>query len=207
MTEFIKSNPLSYRHDVYLDDDVAEPAIYRDLVQLLNHSTQQDEIHIHINTFGGRLDTTIAVIAAMGQTQARTYTYISGHAYSAGSMIFLAGDIPVVHELSDIMIHAPSGGNFGKHSERVASSQHNDKHIKNIYYNYYNNFLSKNEIEDILEGKDLYLCFEDIIERLERRLEIINKEYQEQNENDNINEDNLLKKTKKELVKLLLEKD
>ena len=27
---FIKSNPTSYRHDVYLDGDVEQPSMYRD---------------------------------------------------------------------------------------------------------------------------------------------------------------------------------
>lgn len=204
---FIKSNPVSYRHDVYLDDDVEEPAVYRDLIQLLNHAAQQDEIHIHINTYGGRMDTTIAVIAAMGQTQAQTYTYISGHAYSAGSMIFLAGDIPVVHEFSDLMIHAPSGGDFGKHSERVASMKHSDKHIKSIYHSYYHYFLTEEEIDDIIEGKDLYLGFDEIVERLEHRLEMINRSYQEGLAENQVSEKELLKKTKSDLVKMILKKD
>jgi len=202
--DFIKSLPTTYRHDVYLDDDVVEPAVYRDLVQLLNHAAPQDEVHIHINTYGGRMDTTIAVIAAMGQTQAQTFTYISGHAYSAGSMIFLAGDIPVVHEFSDLMIHAPSGGDFGKHSERTASIKHSEKHVKSIYHAYYRHFLSEKEIDDILEGKDLYLCFDEIVERLEYRLEAMNEEMQEQSTGQSISKKELLKKTKKELVDYLL---
>ncbi len=206
---YIKSTPTSFRYDIYLDTSIGEPSGYRELLDILKGSGNSDEIHLYINTFGGHLQTTIALVHAMSQCQGTTFTYIEGHAYSAGGVLFLAGDVPILSEFSDLMIHAPIGGEYGKHSDVISSLDHNKRMIRDFYLSCYENFLSEEEINSVIAGTDIYLNYDEIVERLTHRQECNEKAAQELLEEikeveKEFSKEELLKKSHAELVSMIL---
>ncbi len=54
---------------VYISKPIVEPAAYIPLIQYLNTRTPNDEVHIHFNCPGGRVDTGIQLITATRNCQ------------------------------------------------------------------------------------------------------------------------------------------
>jgi len=154
---------------------------------------------------GGRTDTAIAFIHAMLACQGDVYTHLEGSAYSAGSMLFLAGHIPVIYPLADMMSHTYSGGIAGKAPDIKAKIFHSSKTSRQLIELVYQDFLTESEIEKMLDGKDYYFDFDEICERLDKR-EKIRKERDkaEMDQLPAVSREELLKLTKKEILNTLL---
>lgn len=84
-----KSFNVNY-HSVFLDEDIAEPSEYRELISLLLSATELDTIDLIINNGGGRLDAARAVIEAIKNSSAVVKATIVGECHSAASMIALS---------------------------------------------------------------------------------------------------------------------
>lgn len=90
-----------------------------------------DPITLLINTDGGRVDETLAVIGAIENSITPVVTWNIGKAYSGGFLIYLAGHKRVTNKYSSFMYHQLSGGNYGKlydMSERI-EEQHKKQKI------------------------------------------------------------------------------
>lgn len=61
------------RHDVFLDTDISEPSNYRDLISLLFNAGENDTINIFINSQGGHLNSALAIIEGIKQSNTQTH--------------------------------------------------------------------------------------------------------------------------------------
>lgn len=196
--------PIKFKYEIFLDDDVVEPSEYRDDLMTLRNAHRGDEVHIYINTYGGRLDTTVEFIQAIWNCEADVYTHLT-KGYSAGSIIFLAGHIPVVYEFADMMIHHASGGYWGKMSDVLPQTKHCEKQVKEIYKSVYSGFLTDEELNSVLDGKDYYFLYDEIVERLEKRAKKHSEEAEQfHKENHSVNEAELKKMTKQQIIDMIL---
>lgn len=67
-------------------------------------------IKIYINTDGGNVDIALAIVSAIQASKTPVHTYVLGKAYSAGSIILIAGHKRFAFEYSNILIHEGSLG-------------------------------------------------------------------------------------------------
>lgn len=73
----------------------------------------KDSITVHINSVGGSLYVGVAIYNRLKGLAAKITTVNDGLAASAGSLIFMAGDIRKMHSGSNLMIHEAAGFLYG----------------------------------------------------------------------------------------------
>ena len=153
--------------DVYITSEIVDPIEYNELCHVLRGASSKEVIRLHINTPGGRLDSATMIIDAVNQSDAYIIGVLSGTVASAGTMIALACDELECSSYLEFMIHYFSGGTGGKGNEIKAHSSFINKHMPMIFKKMYAGFLTETEIDDVIEGKDIWLNGDEVLERFE----------------------------------------
>lgn len=151
--------------DAYLTDGIDEPANYNELCHILRHSERGDTIALHINTPGGMVDSAFMIIDAIKQSKAKVTAYLTGTVASAGTMIALACDNLQVADHTSFMIHNYSAGLSGKGHEMKARQEFVDKSLNIAFKSFYSGFLTDKEMEEVIDGKDIWIGKEEILDR------------------------------------------
>lgn len=154
---------------VFLDETVREPKYYRNLLQCIDNLSEDDMLQIVINSYGGALDGAMAIISAIQGTDAHVQVLVDGVAASAASMIALAAPSLFIADNSVFMIHSATFGSVGKQSDVISHVTFLDRRIKSIMQDIYKGFLTDQELQDVLTGREIWLDTASIIERLEAR--------------------------------------
>lgn len=153
--------------DAYIMAEIVNPIEYNELCHLLRNANSKEVIRLHINTPGGRLDSATMIIDAIAASDAYIIGVLSGSVASAGTMIALACDELECSSYLEFMIHYFSGGTGGKGNEIKAHSNFIDKHMPMVFKKMYAGFLTNKEIEDMIEGKDIWLNGDEVLARFE----------------------------------------
>lgn len=156
----------SIDHHYYLVGEIGEPEEYLDLFAGLREAQQGDVFHIHINTPGGLFCTAAQIIHHMRHSKAYIHTYAEGKVISGGSLVFFSGHALHVGELSEFLAHAPHGADYGKVADVLGHSQHKMAYAKDFYDSVYKPFYSDEEVEQILNGKELWETASQVEKRL-----------------------------------------
>jgi ATP-dependent protease ClpP protease subunit len=155
----------------YISGEIKEARYYAELLNVLKTAEVHDTVILYINSEGGDLFTTIQIISAIEKSSANVITSLDGCAYSAATMIFLAGKKHIISPYCTFMIHNYSGAMVGKGHEISSQLKFTDNFIKTFTNKIYKNFLTQAEINDVINGKDLWM---DAVE-VEKRLKKMNK--------------------------------
>ena len=162
---------VSNEYDVSIRDAIDSNDYFADLIELMRTATQEDVFHLYFSTDGGMLDATQELLAAMSVTEATVVGHLVNKAISAGSIIFLNCHEWQVYAGSHMMAHQMSyiagGGNQNVKGQVDFYARMNEKLVKNTY----TGFLTPEEIQDVLNGKDVYLEDVEVAERLEQYAE------------------------------------
>lgn len=156
-------------HHFYIIDEIGESDEYLDLINVLKTAEQQDTIFVYLNTPGGNLFTAIQIMSAIRNTAATVVTCLEGEVCSAGTMLFLCGHKQIVNPNCSFMIHNYSAGIGGKGHEIASHVAFRNEYSRKLMNDIYVNFLTTKEIEEVLDGKDIWLSSDQVIERLEKK--------------------------------------
>lgn len=165
----------------YINEAIAEADDYVELIDALYQGQPNHTIYIHLNTPGGRLDVTMQIINAIRSSEATVVGIADGQVASAGSLILFSCPNIGVQPMSYVMLHDGSEGAFGKANENLKQAQFTSKLLSKIAHSVYEPFFTKEEIDTVLDGKDMWLSSEDVEERI--------KQVKEQFEGENIAEE------------------
>lgn len=176
--------PIARRIVIRINSPIGEPDEWSEEVGAIQTATENDIIHIYINSPGGNLFTTTELLSAMLQSKAHIITEITGEACSAGMLLFLAGHEFMVSDDASAMCHGASYGAYGTQGQVHDNVMHSTKHLTKLAYKYYEGFLETDEIERLLEGKEYWMEAEEIIERLEKRADYWEKKLAEEVEEE-----------------------
>ena len=97
---------------------------------------QAAEIELHINSFGGRVDQALAMLAAIERHTGRVVAYIDGVAASCASWLALAADEIHIAKNAEIFIHRASSyiyGNAEELEKEAVVLRSYDERIINLY--------------------------------------------------------------------------
>lgn len=142
-------------------DDFAEE------LQALMAAGEQDTVHLEIVSGGGSLDTCIMIRRALAQCKAKTVAWIGPMCASAATAIALGCDEWEVDDMSSFMVHTGSfAPGYGKARDVEAATLHNVRQIERFVKTVYSGFLSEDEIHRVLDGKEMYLDGEELVQRL-----------------------------------------
>lgn len=162
---------------VVLNSRIQEPDYYTALINRIDDLGEGDSLILQLDNVGGDVDGCLALVDAIENTPADVTAVLSGRVYSAASIIALRCPQIQVGPYARMMIHSWSGvGGFGKYNEVVADYEFNQKFLKSFFCDTYKHFLTDQEIQQVLDGKDLYVGAEGILERLERKNDLLLKE-------------------------------
>lgn len=166
--QYKQTIPVNLYH-FYIIDEIGEPGMFLDLINTLKTAEEHDTIFIYLNTPGGSLQTTIQIISAMRQCAANIVTCLEGEVCSAGTLIFLAGNKHIVNPNCTFMIHNYSQWIGGKGNEVALRVKYSEQHFKKLAMDLYKGFLSEQEIQSVIEGKDYWMDSDEVIRRLNSR--------------------------------------
>jgi len=117
---------------LYIPDDI-NPATIAPVVRqaLAIHMVKSPApVSVIINSTGGDIDVGFNLIEILLGMKRTIVTYALGGAYSAGFLIYLAGDIRIATPRSSFMLHQYSWAVDGKHHELVASRVKQDHMVR-----------------------------------------------------------------------------
>lgn len=153
-------------YSIYLSNSVVEPAAYDEVCHLLRQVNEDDKVNLYLNTPGGALISGLALIHAMRESKATITTILNPQAFSMGALIFLCGDVRIAPPNSLLMFHHYSGGLSGKGNEQVAELSAINTWFEEAMHDTCSPFLTKKELRDVLQGKDLWMGSAEINKRL-----------------------------------------
>lgn len=163
---FKRTMPVSI-YDFYISDEIkSDVDVYIELIHTLKTADVNDTIFIYLNTPGGDLYTTVQLLSAMNASHAKIVTCMEGRVCSAGTFIFLKGDVKLINPHCTFMIHNYSQTTSGKGNEVVQQINYMGDYFNRLAADIYKNFLTKKEIDEVIRGNDLWFHSNEVAERL-----------------------------------------
>lgn len=163
----------------WLDEGVVEPSYYREMIQVLLTAQEDDVIELIISNGGGQLDSAVNIITAIRSCAGHVHGVIMSECHSAASMIALACHSVHVTPLASMMIHQASTWYGGKFGDMATYVKHMEKRLDMLLDDFYEGFLSAEEITEVKNGGDVWLLASEIEERLEKREEYMEAKMEE----------------------------
>jgi len=190
-------------HEVFLDSTIDEPNKYRELISLLINAGENDKIHLFINSNGGHLDTAGAIISGILSSRAEVTAFLMGATHSAASLISMYCHAVHVYDTAYMMIHTASFGSSGNTPTVKAHTDFTIKQCEKLMLDAYEGFLTKAEMDKVLNGLELWFNAEEIKPRLKKRFEAV--QLQDKKAAEKANEIAEPKPTKKTKIKVKVE--
>lgn len=193
------NNPLRIQHlptgdiiDFFMPYEIEDSEDFIDFLRAVREAKSTDAIRIHIDCCGGNVDTAYIIRDTLNISQATIEIFVEGMCASAATIIMLAGDQWEILEHAHVMVHAWTGGVYGKWHEQKSRFHFDEKCYETAWRKTYKEFLTDQEIEEVLNGKDIWLTAEETLNRLGkfkekdiRRQQLIDKIAREKQEEIN----------------------
>lgn len=176
----LKAN--AYIHEFYISGAIEGPEEYVEWFNVIRNASEYDTVKLYINSGGGNLDTALQFMRVLTDTAANTVASVEGSCMSAATMIMLSCDAIEVSPHSLFMFHNYSGGTLGKGGEMADQILFERAWSKTFLNEVYKWFLSSEEIEAILNNRDIWLTSEQVAERLKVVMEMRQLEQDENSE-------------------------
>lgn len=165
---FVKQK-VARQFTVTIDEPFVSPSYYRGIVSMLMGATEDDTVIFLINSPGGQLNGLLALVEGVKMTDAITLAVLVGECASAASMFALHCDTIFVSDNATMLCHNISYGTGGKGSDILSHVQHVSKTSEKLLRKTYEHFLSKTEIDEMINGREIYLDSDEIKQRLEQK--------------------------------------
>lgn len=143
-------------------------------IEALQVAEEDDVFIVNISTPGGDMDATDTFLQALEATEARVVFVASGGVHSAGTLILMRAHHEQV-AFSDgfnALVHNGSVGFGSKYSDWVSAAAYTKVHMDTVMRTAYKGFLTDDEIEAMLIGKDFWFGAEEFRARLQKRNEL-----------------------------------
>lgn len=163
---------------VPIDEAVKEASYYRSVTYGISELSEGDIVEFNINSPGGNLNGLIALLSAISETEAHVVANITGECHSAASILALNCDEIRVSPHCTMLVHHVSFSTGGKAADIRAYVNHLNENTEELLRKTYTHFLSESEIENVLNGLQLWLDADEVIARLEKKQEIEYKEFE-----------------------------
>jgi ATP-dependent protease ClpP protease subunit len=168
---YFPCKPVAQVHEFYLTGEITSPDDYIEWFDAIRHASEHDLVKIYINSFGGDLFTAIQFMRVLADTEASVIASVEGACMSAATMIFMCADSFEVTPHSIFMFHNYSGGVIGKGGEMIDQLKHERRWSERLLKEIYHDFMTNEEIDAMLSNKDLWMDGEEVVKRMNARIE------------------------------------
>jgi len=138
-------------------------------IEALEAAEEEDQVVISLQSCGGNVDVSGGFIHAMEKCACPIHIVASGGVHSAGTHILLQADSFELSRNFNSLIHNGSSGSFGNLNEYHAKSDFDKKFLYEYYKEIYSGFLSDQEFDEMMLGKNIWLDAQGWMERSEQR--------------------------------------
>ena len=176
------SRAMTNLHEFYLVGSIGKAEDYLEWFDVIRHASKNDIVKIYINSEGGNLFTAIQFMRVLTDCEATVMVSIEGACMSAATMIMLCADAFEISPHSMFMFHNYSGGTIGKGGEMYDNIVHERKWSDALLHEIYEDFLTTEEIDKILDNKDMWMDSDEVLDRLEARIEKLTAEAEAEKE-------------------------
>lgn len=192
---FFVQTQVARQYTVTIDEPFIQPSYYRGVISMLMNATEADSVIFLLNSPGGMYAGLVALIEAVKMTDATTMAVLVGECASAASIFALHCDTMFVSDNATMLCHYVSYGTQGKGSDVLAHVEHTTKVSNKLVCDTYKYFLTDQEIEELIAGRQIYLDSDEIKERLDKKQQILDKINSE--EENEVQEEAPVKKTRR----------
>ena len=173
--------PVTTNHfTVWFTNSIEDVSFYDHVLHLLYMAEEGDVIDLMISSYGGSLDTLLALRSAIGVSQAQVTGHLLANASSAAGMLLLSCHNFVVNEFATFHAHTASYGSYGKTDDVKSQVDFITKQTEEIVRSVYRFILDDTEIQKLLDGKEFYFDHREISSRLQHREQKRMEEAQEE---------------------------
>jgi len=156
--------------NIFIFDGIESAEQFIPAIEALQIAKEDDLVMVHLSTPGGSVDATDTFLLALKMCRARIVFIASGGVHSAGTLILMHADEVILSEGFNALVHNGSVGHGGKFNEYAAASDHSRAFMCDLFRKTYKGFLTKDEIERMIEGKDFWFNADEFRERLKERI-------------------------------------
>jgi len=161
--------PIGRLHTFYLSGGIKGPENYSNWFETIRTASEHDIVCLHINSYGGDAFTAVQFMRVMRESKANIVASVEGACMSAATLIFLSAKHWEISDHSVFMFHDYSSWSVGKGGEMYDELTHFRKWSDQLWNDAYGEFLTKEEIRQILDNKDIWMSGQEVAKRLNSR--------------------------------------
>jgi ATP-dependent protease ClpP protease subunit len=151
---------------------IADEDKYAPLINTLYLAESGTEVHLHISSCGGVLNTAIILHNAITQAIARgviVIAHCTGECISAASLIAFSCNVILVEEFCSFLLHDASTGIEGQYHSVALSMKHHSNLYSRFANKVYSCVMSPREIKNMLKSEDkFYMDDIEVLARLKK---------------------------------------
>lgn len=163
----------TFHHDIFIDSEIGDPSEYRDLLAILFNAQEGDTVHMFVNSEGGKLDTALAIIEGLKNTNCHVTAFIIGACHSAASFISMYCHEVAVFDNAYSMIHTASFGSVGMTGNVKSHTDFTVRQVEKLLIETYEGFLTKEELAKVKSGVELWFDADEIRSRMTHRVKFL----------------------------------
>lgn len=157
----------NHEYKIRIARPITEIDDFEEEIMALEEATEHDLIFIQLSSPGGSLETCDFLCRRMNECNAPIVVEIGMTCASAASALMLQADDWVIDDSSTAMIHACSySPGWGKEIDVRLSVSYTERLNREWIERTYSGFLTEIELQQVLDGKDLYFFADELRERL-----------------------------------------
>ena len=166
----IFAQPLGNRFIINITSDFDSSDTYDEIVALLSNATEADEIVWNISSYGGFVNSLSMILGWKVMCPAHQTHVLHSNADSCASVFFLSdADQYIVGDGATMFLHEIQAGVSGTTSNMIRHMEHLKETNESFIKKSYQDFVSEEEMNQILIGVELFFTADQIRERLQQR--------------------------------------
>lgn len=158
----------SKKYTLSIWDNLENYEDYDKLLEAMSKISKKDTVILEVSTPGGRCDIGFMLIDRLRALPCNVELRVPYPTYSMGAIMALCGSSLIISPGAFLMFHDYSGGGRAKGNENLKSTEAYCEIFNYRFNSICQPFLTKKECENVLQGKDLYIKWND--HTLETRL-------------------------------------
>lgn len=165
--------------NLYLNGPIEEPAQFISCIEAFQAAGENDVVNLHLTTPGGNMDATDTFLQAMHECEGRVIVRASGGCHSCGSIILMHANEFTLSENFNSLIHNGSTGQGGDLNKFKAAAKHSAEYMERVLRSTFEGFLTSDELDAMIDGKDFWLDGKEWMRRHEMRMAYFRGKMQE----------------------------
>lgn len=161
--------------DIFLYGPILSAEQMVEAMMAFSSAGENDTVIVNLSTGGGCVDATDTFIDGMKDCRGRVIVKASGGVHSAGTLILLSAPEFSLSAGFNSLFHNGSVGAGGKLSDYRASSAFTSSFMERLFVETYTGFLTEDELERMIQGKDFWMDAEEFLRRHKQQQEYFEK--------------------------------